>query len=341
MKLYNNPEIKEFTVLYLLLTLVFGFISFLISPVLSVVLIIFAVSSLFLFFLYTKKRYRKISELSDAIDKILHGEDILKIEKLQEGELSVLETQLEKMFIRLKEHRDLLKKEKRFLADSIADISHQLRTPLTSINLILSLLSDENIEDSRRTELLRELSSQITATDKLVTTLLKISKLDAGTIEFKFQQIILDELIKGAAEPLLILMDIKNISLDIKTNGLIIIGDSLWLTEAFSNIIKNAVEHTPENGRICISASDNPIYTEITLRDNGAGFCNEDIPHIFERFYKGKNTSKDSFGIGLNLAKTVITSSNGTIKAENAPEGGAVFTVKLYKKAFCFTPHTH
>lgn len=331
MKLFNNPEIKNFTVIYSFVSVAFSLFCLFLSPVFSAVLLIFSAFSLLLFLLFTKKRYRKINELTDTIDKILQGKDFLVIKAMKEGELSILETQLEKMFIRLSEQRDLLKKEKLFLADSIADLSHQLRTPLTSINLILTLLADEGISDEKRTELLRELSSHIDGTQNLVTTLLKISKLDAGTTKLNFRKISVDELIINAAKPMLILMDLKNITFEVNTHDTFINGDLLWLTEAFSNIIKNAVEHTPENGKLRISATDNPIYTEILICDSGKGFEEEDIPHIFERFYKGKNAAKDSFGIGLNLAKTVIVNSFGTIKASNGENGGAVFTVKFYK----------
>lgn len=331
MKLFTNPEIKKFTVIYSVIGLIFCIVCYIIEPVTVFPALIFCIISLSVFLLLTKNRYKNIEKLTDSIDKILQGKDILTINEFKEGELSILETQIEKMFIRLSEQRDLLNKEKNFLADSIADLSHQLRTPLTSINLILTLLQDCDITEERRESLLRELSSLISRTEKLITALLKISKIDAGTIQFEKQEIDASILIKKAVEPLLIPMDIKNICILTDCENVSFTGDFIWFSEALSNIIKNAVEHTPENGTIGINAQNNPLYTEITVTDTGNGFDEEDIPHIFERFYKGKNTSKESFGIGLNLAMSIIQNQNGTIKAENIKNGGAKFVIKIYK----------
>lgn len=331
MKLFNNPEIKKFCAFFAGVTAFFTFILYFISTDTVPLFLVFAITCFIGFLVFTKKRYKKIENITDAIEEILQGKEKLSIGEFKEGELSVLETQVEKMFIRLAEQKDILKKEKTFLADSIADISHQIRTPLTSINLTLSLLSESEITDARRELLLMELTSLIGRTENLVTTLLKISKIDAGSIRFLSQRIDIDELIRKAAEPLMISMDIKNITLHKKYENLTLQGDMLWLTEAVSNILKNSVEHTPENGHVEILAADNPLYTEIMITDSGCGFSEDDLPHIFERFYKGKNTTKESIGIGLNLAKTIIQNQNGIIKAENAPEGGARFTIRIYK----------
>ncbi|MBE6715570.1 MAG: HAMP domain-containing histidine kinase [Ruminococcaceae bacterium] len=331
MKLFNNPEIKKFCAFFAGVTVLFSFVLYFISADTVPLFLIFAITCFIGFLVFTKNRYKKIENITDAIEEILQGKEKLSIGEFKEGELSVLETQVEKMFIRLAEQKDILKKEKTFLADSIADISHQIRTPLTSINLTLSLLSESEITDDRRELLLMELTSLIGRTENLVTTLLKISKIDAGSIRFLSQRIDIDELIRKAAEPLMISMDIKNITLHKKCENLTLQGDMLWLTEAVSNILKNSVEHTPENGHVEILAADNPLYTEIMITDSGCGFSEDDLPHIFERFYKGKNTTKESFGIGLNLAKTIIQNQNGIIKAENVPEGGARFTIRIYK----------
>ena len=236
------------------------------------------------------------------------------------------------MLVRLRDQKDKLEKDRTFLADSIADISHQLRTPLTSINLILSLIEASDTTKERRDELLRELSKLITKTEYLVSVLLKISKIDAGTVQFEKKETDLYSLIKKSAEPLLIPMDIKNQKLSINADDISLNCDSAWCIEAFGNILKNCTEHTPENGEITVTATNTPIFTEIIITDTGSGFNEEDIPHIFERFYKGRNSSKESFGIGLNLAKMIITAHNGTIKAENSQSGGAEFIIRFYKQ---------
>ncbi|MBE6791706.1 MAG: HAMP domain-containing histidine kinase [Ruminococcaceae bacterium] len=331
MKIFRNPEIKLFTLIYSVISLIFITISYFSEPLIFLAALIFSITAFLIFIIFTSARYKRIERLTSSIDAILQGKESILISDMKEGEISALETQTEKMFIRLKEQKEILLKEKGFLADSIADLSHQLKTPLTSINLLLSRLHDSDITEEQREELLRELSVMLGRTEKLVTALLKLSKIDAGTIQFIKQEINAEKLTEKAVQPLLIPMDIKNITLVNDTKGVYFQGDFMWFTEALSNIIKNAVEHTPENGTVTVTAKENPIYTEITVKDTGEGFSEEDIPHIFERFYKGKNTAKESFGIGLNLAKTITENQNGTIKAYNSPEGGAEFIIKIYK----------
>ncbi|MBQ8029189.1 MAG: HAMP domain-containing histidine kinase [Clostridia bacterium] len=282
--------------------------------------------------MFTKKRYNRLNNLGESIDKILHGNDTINIKSYGEGELSVLESDVQKMLVRLRDQKDKLEKDRTFLADSIADISHQLRTPLTSINLILSLIEAHDITQERREELLRELSSLITKTEYLVSVLLKISKIDAGTVQFEKKETNLKTLIQKSAEPIMIPMDIKNQSLVLNIDDISLNCDFAWCLEAFGNILKNCTEHTPENGSITVIATDTPIYTEVIITDTGKGINEEDIPHIFERFYKGKNSSKESFGIGLNLAKMIITAHNGTVKAGNCQSGGAEFIIRFYKQ---------
>ena len=332
MKLSNNPEIRKFLAVTVIPSLLLCFIMAFVSKTAAVS--VFAVS-LFLivnFLVFTKKRYNRINTLDESVDKILHGNDTINIKSFGEGELSILESDVQKMLVRLRDQKDKLEKDRTFLADSIADISHQLRTPLTSINLILSLIEAPDISEERREELLRELSSLITKTEYLVSVLLKISKLDAGTVQFEKKETDLNSLVTKSVEPLLIPMDIKNQKLSINVDNISFDCDSAWCIEAFGNILKNCTEHTPENGEITVTATDSPIFTEFVISDTGNGFDEEDIPHIFERFYKGKNSSKESFGIGLNLAKMIITAHNGTVKAENSQSGGAEFTIRFYKK---------
>ena len=332
MKLSNNPEIRKFLLITVMPSLLLCFIMAFFSKIAAISVLAVSIFLIVSFFIFTKKRYNRLNALSETIDKILHGNDTINIKSFGEGELSILESDVQKMLVRLRDQKDKLEKDRTFLADSIADISHQLRTPLTSINLILSLIEASDTTKERREEFLRELSKLITKTEYLVSVLLKISKIDAGTVQFEKKETDLNALIRKSAEPLLIPMDIKNQKLYINADDISLNCDSAWCIEAFGNILKNCTEHTPENGEITVTATNTPIFTEIIITDTGSGFNEEDIPHIFERFYKGRNSSKESFGIGLNLAKMIITAHNGTVKAENSQSGGAEFTIRFYKQ---------
>ena len=332
MKLSNNPEIRKFLLITVMPSLLLCFIMAFFSKIAAISVLAVSIFLIVSFFIFTKKRYNRLNALSETIDKILHGNDTINIKSFGEGELSILESDVQKMLARLRDQKDKLEKDRTFLADSIADISHQLRTPLTSINLILSLIEASDTTKERREELLRELSKLITKTEYLVSVLLKISKIDAGTVQFEKKETELKALIRKSAEPLLIPMDIKNQKLSINADDISLNCDFAWCIEAFGNILKNCTEHTPENGEITVTATNTPIFTEIIITDTGNGFDEEDIPHIFERFYKGQNSSKESFGIGLNLAKMIITAHNGTVKAGNSQSGGAEFTIRFYKQ---------
>ena len=234
------------------------------------------------------------------------------------------------MTVRLREQQQHMCEEKIFLADSLADISHQIRTPLTSINLLVSLLSKPDIPDAQRQKLSHELYGLLSRIDWLIDALLKISRLDAGTVTFQTQQSSLLELLQKSAAPVLVPMELRNQTLQISGEGTFT-GDLLWTCEAVTNILKNCMEHTPNGGTITINASENALYTEIVISDDGNGIDRQDLPHIFERFYKGKDSGDQSFGIGLALARTIIAAQNGTIKAENRLHKGARFRIRFFK----------
>jgi len=277
------------------------------------------------------RRYRAIARLSNSIDRILHGQDEILFTDSREGELAILTSEVTKMTVRLREQTDALAADKVRLTDAIADISHQLRTPLTSMNLTVSLLSEDGLSDERRLRLTRDLSRSLRRIDWLIDALLKISKIDAGTVGFRSERVSVAELIRRAAAPLMIPMELRGQEIRVHADSEEYTGDMQWSVEAIGNILKNCVEHTPEGGSIEISSTENALFTEIVISDSGAGFTPGDIPHLFERFYRGKNADAASVGIGLALARTVITAQNGTVAASNGKNGGAKFTVRFYK----------
>ena len=281
--------------------------------------------------MFTKSRYKSIAKISDEIDLVLHNDDHLYITESNEGELSILQSEIRKMTLRIREQNDALKKEKEHLADSLADIAHQLRTPLTSVNLILSLLENSNDENELK-KFKREAEELLLQMDWLITSLLKISRLDAGIVVFKSEEIDVNKLISTALRPFLISIELHNIDLQIHVEkGIVIHGDSGWLSEALQNIFKNCIESVGDNGRFQITCENNQLFTEIVIHDSGDGFKKEDLPYLFKRFYRGKNTDATGYGIGLALCRMIITRQGGTITAKNHMQGGAVFSIHFPK----------
>lgn len=279
-----------------------------------------------------RRRYRLMGELADELDRIMHGQESFDLDKFSEGELSILQSELSKLMVTLRAQSDTLRADKVYLADSLADISHQLKTPLTSMNLAAAMLSEPEVPEARRRELSRDIQRQLTRLEWLVSALLKISRLDAGTAELSESEFTAGELLDAAAQPLLIALELRDVALRREIAGdETIRADLAWCAEAVGNILKNCMEHTPPGGHITVTARENAIYTQLTIQDTGPGIDPEDLPHIFERFYRGRNADAQSAGIGLALARTIIQSSGGTIKADTAPEGGARFVVRFYK----------
>lgn len=332
MKFFRNSEVKRQMFAALLVTAVSLGAGFSIGRNSGLVILASSTAFGILIFISTYMRYRKISQLSAEIDYILQGKEKLDFSQFAEGELSILQNEVSKLTVKLREQAGQLSKDKSYLADLIADISHQIRTPLTSINIISSMLIRPELSDEKRVQYAKELRALLIRIDWLVDSLLKMSKLDAGTANLKKTRVNLKELIQKASEPLAIPMELRGQELNVAVNEVDSFeGDMQWSTEAIGNILKNCMEHTPKGGNINVSACENALYTEIVITDNGTGIAKEDLPHIFERFYKGKDSGSQSIGIGLALARMIVAEQSGTIKAENLQSGGAKFTVRFYK----------
>lgn len=281
---------------------------------------------------FTVWRYREIDQLSSYLQEVTNGNYKLDVRDNREGELSLLKSQIYKVTKMLSEQGTHLEEDKQKLTDAISDISHQLKTPLTSMTVMADLLSDPRLSDDKRKEFTHNVQVQLERMEWLVSSLLKLSKIDAGTIHFKRESVSVPTLIQAVTEPMLVPIDIKMQRLQISGDGDVTFeGDAKWTTEALINILKNCVEHTPDQGDLFIDFAENTLYTEILIRDTGSGIAKQDVPYIFQRFYKGTNASDESVGIGLAMAHSIITSQQGELTVHSELGVGTAFQIRFYK----------
>lgn len=277
---------------------------------------------------FARRRRRSLETLNGYLALVCSGEYALDIADNTEGELSILKNNLYKVIALLSSTNEALMKEKHSLADSLADISHQLKTPLTSMMVAADLLEQEESAEKRK-ELTALISAQLERMRWLIATLLKLSKLDAKTAEFRHSRVDINEVIEEALRPFLLSMDVKNITVVRQGDGFTFTGDKNWSVEALQNIIKNCTEHMPDGGTLTVTTASTTMYDELIIRDSGGGISEADLPHIFERFYHGADAGEDSVGIGLALSKAILQNEKADIEAFN--DGGAVFRIKFYK----------
>jgi signal transduction histidine kinase len=327
---------KEFRLMFIILITIYGIglmtACFIKLPAI-IVLLLFGLLLIGVSLFFTVRRYRELERLSSYLRKIYGGDYSLDIRDNMEGELSILKNEIYKVTLILSKQAELLKTEKEQLADAISDISHQLKTPLTSMMVMTDLLNSDNLDPVKRKEFTKNLELQLQRMEWLLTSLLKLSKIDAGTVNFKKEQIKVNKLLQLAVNPLLIPMELKEQQLIWEGDSSVsFVGDLNWTVEAIINIAKNCMEHTQVGGTIEFRYSENPIFTEIIISDNGSGIDKEDIPFIFKRFYKGKSAGEDSVGIGLAMANSIITSQNGTINVTSQKAQGTSFSIKFYKQ---------
>lgn len=294
---------------------------------------IFGITLFGIYLEYIIKQERKIQDINEYIKQLNNKNYILKIEENDDGELSKLRNELYKTMVILKETAEINKKEKENLSVAIADISHQLKTPLTSIMVMLDNIQDNpDMEPELRKEFLQDISKQINWINSLVVSLLKIAKFDAGIIKMDNKEIKAKELINAMISNLGILIELKEINVIEKLDeNAIFIGDFKWQLEALTNILKNAIEYSNPKSKIYVIVENTSVFLKITIKDEGQGMDKEDKKHIFERFYKAKNSCEESIGIGLPLAKTIIEKNNGYIKVESELGKGTKFEIKYIK----------
>lgn len=290
---------------------------------------------LIIFYDYLRYRQKEINELTEYVEKVSNRVYELGIEENSEDELSSLKNELYKITVMLKEQAEISLSQKEALAMSVSDISHQLKTPLTSILILLDNLSQNNhMEKETREKFMAEITRQVEGMNWLVMSLLKLSRLDAGVVDFSNTLIDANELIKDILSNLEIMAEVKNVSFKVekvRNKKAYFNGDYHWNKEAIQNIIKNAIEHTKENSNIRIEIEENDVYTSISVQDEGEGISEKDLRHIFDRFYKSENSSENSFGIGLSLSKSIIDKQNGYIEVDTKEGEGTKFKIKYIK----------
>lgn len=309
---YNNQGSYKYVILSISVCIAFG--------------LAFAV----LFLRYLKIQKKQTMNIAKRIERINLGDYSLQIDRNSEDELSLLDNQIYRTAVKFREQAENSRKDKENLQKSLSDISHQLKTPLTSIIVMVdNILDDDDMPLEIRREFLNDIKHNTNTISFLVQSLLKLSKLDAEAVKFRYEQVevksIVDECIKNTA----VMAEILGVRLETDCNDIILNCDRKWLCEAVTNIIKNCIEHS-QNGNIKITADQNKLYTKISIKDNGNGITKEDLPHIFERFYKGKNSSDDSVGIGLSLAKTIIEKQGGYISVSSELNKGSEFVIKFF-----------
>lgn len=296
--------------------------------------ILFAIIiTLYVYFVINKsKRTKKINKIIELISKINKRNFDIDIEDYTEDELSILKQEVYKTSLMLRSEADNSLKDKLNLKDSLSDISHQLKTPLTSITIMIdNILDNEEMDTKTKRKFLISIKREIININFLVQNLLKLSKFDANVIKFDKEEVLIKDIIDEAIKKVSALSELKGVSIKVSGDkGSTIKCDFMWEVEALSNIIKNSIEHIEGEGFVEVNYTKNKVYSRILIRDNGIGINEDDLPYIFDRFYKGKNSSKDSVGIGLALSKSIIEKDNGSISVKSTPKIGTIFTIKYF-----------
>lgn len=298
-----------------------------------IIIITFDSLIILIFYLYDKNKSKKIKEITKMISKINNRQFDIDINDFNEGELSILKNEISKTTTMLRQVADNSVKDKLNLKDSLDDISHQLKTPLTSITIMIdNILDNPDMDEKTRKKFLINIKREILNINFLVMSLLKLSKFDANVVKFNKESVYLKDIIIESIKNVSMIKELKNITIKVSGDDNIkLLCDFKWQVESITNILKNSIEHTSEYGTVEVNYSENKLYTRILIKDNGKGIDSGDLPHIFDRFYKGENGSDDSFGIGLSLSKTIIEKEGGSITVKSTPNIGTIFTIKYLK----------
>lgn len=284
-------------------------------------------------FFYLGRRQVQIQGICGYMEELVRGNYGLDIQDNDDDELSGLKNEVYKLTVFFREQAYRAAVNRRALADSVADISHQLKTPLTSVTVLVDNLADnEDMDADTRRRFLMEISAQLSGVSWLVATLLKLSRLDAGVVELENKPLQVKDLTEEVCSRLELTAEWRQVELHQEIPQEIeIFGDAQWLTEAVLNVVKNAVEHSEMGGRVELTAEQNDVYTLLTVHNRGEVISQEEQKHLFERFYRGQSAGRDSVGIGLALAREILKQHNGYITVESGEEQGTIFYIKFLK----------
>ena len=336
MRLLRNPEVR-LTLLALIAAagLSLGALALLMKYC-SDAVVLWAVGGAFalsivIFLVASALHARKVRAFTLKAERNLHGSRELQFDEFKEGDFAVLQDVVQSMAMAHALQEEQLTNEKGLLKQSLADLTHQMKTPLQSLTLTAVQLLEEDVPPASRKRAARKIIDTTERFSELVKTLLKLSRLDAEAVTFRQDTFTAAELIDLACEDLEIPMELREIELVRNIPDITMRSDIQWLAQAVMNIVKNCMEHTPAGGSVMIDVTDSAVATEIVIRDTGPGISEDDLPHLFERFYRGKDAGPNSVGIGLAFTNQVVRALGGTVKAQNRPEGGAMFTVRMIK----------
>ncbi len=282
---------------------------------------------------FYKKREKDIEAMISYLMKVQDRLELPELSAMQEGKIGILQSEIYKLVAILKEQYSGEHKRKKYLVDLLSDISHQIKTPMTAMTLMSDLMKTPDLSEEKRLDYISKIDSQIDRINWLIRNLLTLSQLEADMLPLKSEQINAEQLVKNATVSLETLADVRGVELNTEAKSEMLLAcDKQWTTEALSNIIKNCIEHTPEGGNVDVQVTQNNLYTQIIIKDNGAGISKEHLPYIFKRFYKVDGASNSSVGIGLSMSKQIIMRQGGMIDVKSELGKGTEFTIKLYKK---------
>ena len=300
----------------------------------NIFMIVFIILLTLISFISKKNQSKKIKEITSLIEQINRKNYMIDIDNNTEDDLSILKNEIYNTTVMLKEEAYNSNNDKNNIKKSIEDISHQLKTPLTSISVMLdNIIDDPDMEDSVRNDFINDINREINNINFLIKSLLKLSRFDVNAVKYNSQNNSVKSIMDKVMNNVSTLSDLKNIKIDLNIkNDFNIYCDFNWQVEAITNIVKNSIEHSFKDKDIIINVVDEKLYSKIEIINYGIGINSKDIKHIFDRFYKGDNSLEDSFGIGLSLSKTIIEKNNGKISVSSKENDKTIFTIKYYKE---------